>query len=320
MVSSIRPHAIVNPAAANGRVRKEWPRLQALLTARMVGLTWEETQGPGHATSLARTALETGATHVLSVGGDGTHSEIVNAFVGPGGALFPQATLVPLSRGTGGDLVKTLGLPKEPDRAVQDLDLERTAMVDVGWLRFRDPQGENRERAFLNVASLGIGGEVDLRVNRTTKALGGFASFLWGTLATLISYRAKRVRFSSDQGPWREEHVILIAIANGQFFGGGMWVAPMARIQDGEFHTITARSMGLLELLPLLAKLYRGAHLGHPKVEDHRVRTLVAESTDEVWLDVDGEPLGTLPAEFRILPGALRVLVGPGFLDKERGP
>jgi YegS/Rv2252/BmrU family lipid kinase len=264
--------------------------------------------------------LERGVTHVVSVGGDGTHSEIANAFVGPDGALFPQAALVPLSRGTGGDLVRTLGLPRDPHRSVRDLDLERTALIDVGWLRFRDPRGKDAERAFLNVASLGMGGEVDLRVNRTSKALGGFASFLWATLATLVSYRAKRVRFSLNRGPWREEEVILIAVANGQFFGGGMWVAPTARIVDGELAAIAARNMNLLELLPLLAKLYRGAHLGHPKVEDHRIRSLVAESPDEVWLDVDGEPLGTLPVEFRVLPGALRILVGPEFPRDQGGP
>jgi diacylglycerol kinase (ATP) len=307
-------HAIVNPASGNGRTRGDWPQILTHLESRLGKISWEWTEGPGNATELTRRALGEGHRHILSVGGDGTHNEILNAFLGPNGNQYPEAVLIPISRGTGGDLARTLGFPRHPEKALQALDLDRIASVDAGWIAYHDPQGHERERAFLNVSSLGIGGEVDLRVNRTTKAFGGFASFLWATLATLAQYKPKRVRFCLDQGSWREEEVILIAVANGQFFGGGMWVAPKARIDDGEFHVIAARSMGLLELLPLLAKLYRGAHLGHPKVEDHRARTLVAESSDEVWLDVDGEPLGTLPAEFRILPRALNVVVGPGFV------
>jgi YegS/Rv2252/BmrU family lipid kinase len=247
------------------------------------------------------------------VGGDGTHSEIANAFLDPQGGLRSQAVLAPISRGTGGDLARTLGFPRDPEKALQALDLDRVASIDAGWIRFRDPQGEEKERVFLNVASLGIGGEVDLRVNRTSKALGGFASFLWATLATLLSYRPKQVRFSVDGGPWQEEGIILIAVANGQYFGGGMWVAPTATMGDGRFSVVLALEMGLLKLIAPLCKLYRGTHLGHPRVREIQARGLSVVSHEEVWLDIDGEPLGTLPATFTLLPRALRIAVGPGF-------
>jgi diacylglycerol kinase family enzyme len=130
---------------------------------------------------------------------------------------------------------------------------------------------------------------------------------------TLLTHRAKLVRYAVDGGPWREERIIMIVLANGQYFGGGMWVAPMARPDDAVFEVIVAREMTLLQLLPLLGKLYKGTHLPHPEVEALRARSLVAESPETVWLDVDGEPLGTLPAEFRIRPRALKVVVGPGF-------
>ncbi len=311
-------HAIVNPASGNGRTRMEWPRLLALLEARLGKITWEWTEGPGHATQLACQALSSGCEHIWSVGGDGTHHEVANAFVGPEGPLFPQAILAPLSRGTGSDLGRSLSIPKEPEAAIEALAQGRIESLDVGWLRYRDPSGANREQAFLNIASMGIGGEVDIRVNRTTKALGGFVSFLWATLATLLTFQAKTVRLSVDGGPWREERIMIVAVANGQYFGGGMWVAPPARPDDGIFEVILVREMGRVELVGQLAKLYKGTHLTHPKVEAFQARSLVAESPDLVWLDVDGEPLGNLPAEFRVFPGAIKVSVGPEFSPAEK--
>lgn len=308
-----RIHAIVNPASANGRTRKEWPQLLRLMEARLGEITWEMTDGPGHATGLAAKALQSGCTHIVSVGGDGTHQEVANAFLGPHGSLYPEAVMGILSRGTGGDLVKSLGIPKRPAEAIACLAHESVARMDAGWIRYRDPAGIERQRAFLNVASLGIGGEVDLRVNRTSKALGGFISFLWATMVTLMAFQGKHIRLSLDNGPLTEYDVILTAVANGQYFGGGMWVAPTARVDDGAFSIVLVRDMRLLELLPQLGKVYRGTHLTHPKVELFQAKRVVAQSHDEVWLDVDGEPLGTLPAELHMLPRAIKVIVGPGF-------
>ncbi len=257
--------------------------------------------------------LRSGCTHVLSVGGDGTHQEVANAFLGPQGPLYPEAVMGILSRGTGGDLVKSLGIPKRPAQAIACLAQERVAQMDAGWIRYRDPAGIERQRAFLNVASLGIGGEVDLRVNRTSKALGGFISFLWATVITLMAFEGKHISLSLDSGPWTEHEVILTAVANGQYFGGGMWVAPTARVDDGAFSIVLVRDMRLRELLPQLGKIYRGTHLTHPKVELFQAKRVVAKSHDEVWLDVDGEPLGTLPVELHVLPRAIRVIVGAGF-------
>jgi|YNPNPStandDraft_1061719.scaffolds.fasta_scaffold00318_26 diacylglycerol kinase (ATP) len=312
-MNAARLHAVVNPASANGRTRKEWPRLLRLMEARLGDVSWDMTAGPGHATELAEKALQSGCTLVLSVGGDGTHQEVANAFLGPQGPRYPQAAMGILSRGTGGDLARSLGIPREPGKAIASLAEGRLASIDAGWIQYRDPAGMGRQRAFLNVASLGIGGEVDLRVNQTSKAMGGFVSFLFATMVTLLAYKGKQVRLSLDGGLWIEQSVILIAVANGQYFGGGMWVAPTARVDDGAFSVVLVKDMRLLELLPQLGKIYRGTHLAHPKVEVFEAGSVAAESRDEVWLDVDGEPLGTLPVKLHILPGALKVLVGPGF-------
>jgi YegS/Rv2252/BmrU family lipid kinase len=251
--------AIVNPQAGSGRTQKAWPRVLGLLKTKFEEIDWAWTRAPGHATDLARDALDKGYQCILSVGGDGTHNEIANAFLCPTGSAHPQAVLAPLSMGTGSDLRRSLGIPKDVQSAVSVLAQGRVAAIDVGWLTFISPKGQEQQRYFLNITSLGIGGEVDLRVNLTTKALGGFFAFLWGTLSTLCTYHSKRIRFALDGGPWRKEKIILIAVANGQYFGGGMWMAPQAALDDGAFDVIVVKNMNRLELIATRKNLFRHA-------------------------------------------------------------
>jgi YegS/Rv2252/BmrU family lipid kinase len=309
--------AVVNPEAGNGRTRKAWKQLQGPLEERLGKIDWRQTERPGHGTELALRALDGGYEFIVSVGGDGTHHEVTNAFVGTAGSQYPHAVFAPLSMGTGSDLAKTLRIPRNPESAIEIIARKRVVAFDAGMVRYWDLGGQNRERAFINIASFGISGQVDIRVNRTSKALGGFFSFLWASLATLLTYRAQPLRYSLDGGPWQECRSVLAVAANGQYFGGGMWVAPSADPSDGLFYILVAREMSLVSLLILFAKLYRGTHIGHSKVEIYQARSLKAESSDQVWLDVDGEPLGTLPCSFEIVPKALNVVVGPEFRSSE---
>ena len=312
-MSPNRIFAVVNPASGNGRTRKEWPSLITKVEAHLGEFTWEWTEGPGHATVMAKQALQSGYTIVLSVGGDGTHQETANAFFNEQGCVQPEASLAILPRGTGSDFGKTLDIPKNPEKALSNLARRQTALIDGGRLRYRAPDGTPLERGFVNLASFGISGEVDVRVNRTSKALGGFLSFLWAALGALMSKKADSIRFSIDGGPWREAKTVLVVAANGQYFGGGMWVSPKAKPDDGLLDGLIAHDMSRSSLLLLLAKLYRGRHLPHPKLETFRAKTLIAESPGRVLLDVDGEPLGTLPIELKLVPKAINVFVGPGF-------
>jgi len=141
----------------------------------------------------------------------------------------PGAVLGVLPYGTGGDFRKTIGASKELPRGAADLRGRGTRRIDACRLTYIDNQGSQRVRHYVNIASFGIGGLVDQLVNTTTKALGGRASFLMATVRATLRYRAQTARLRLDDRPPEDVTLQNIAVANGQFFGGGMHIAPHAQ-------------------------------------------------------------------------------------------
>ena len=201
------------------------------------------------------------------------------------------------------------------DEAIERLATSETRQVDAGRIRFRGRDSQTRTSYFLNIASFGIGGLVDEYVTTAPRVLGGSFAFLVAALRALARYRPQTVRLSLDGKLFFEGPITLVAVANGNSFGGGMRIAPAARPDDGAFEVIIVNAFSRLGLLANLPALYRGTHLRHPEVSHARgVRVEAEASPGEVWLDIDGEPLGTLPASIELLPGAL-TLVGVGSAD-----
>ncbi len=295
---------VVNPRSANGTTARVWPSLLARARALLGDVEAVLTEGPFHAAELTRTGLREGFDRIVAVGGDGTNHEVVNGFFDHGAAVRPQASFACIPRGTGCDFLKTFGLSKDPETLLARMARTAPRPIDVGWMRFTGPRGVE-ERAFLNIADFGIGGRTVARVNRTTKSMGGLVSFLFGTLGTFASWEGERVRLRIDDGPWQERAITGVNVANGQFFGGGMRIAPEARVDDGLFDVVIVDDMPKLSLLRGMPALYRGAHIGRSRVTFVRARRVEAEAGAEVLIDADGEQPGRLPAAFRVLPGAL---------------
>lgn len=309
----MRTLVIVNPVGGHGRAGRQWPELRAALDQVLQGWDNQFTLGPGDASRIAARAVDEGYDMIVAVGGDGTMNEIVDGLVtvGPDGAPTPRRPdliVSPVRLGTGGDFARMLGLPSQLPEAVAHLSSESATPVDVGYLDFERPNGEPGHRAFLNIASFGLSGVVDDKVNKSSKALGGRMSFLLGLSRSLISYRPQPVRISVDASPFYEGPMVTAACANGQFFGGGMHFAPEARIDDGLFDVVVQTRSGLREVSSI-SDLYQGRILSWPSVMHTRGKVVEAVplSHEPVLLDVDGEQPGRLPARFSILPGALRL-------------
>lgn len=302
-----RPLIVVNPAAANGRTARRWPAAAAAL--RSAGLDFDVaiTERPGQATEIVRRALERGAGTIVAVGGDGTVNEVVNGFFADGQPINPAARLGILPYGTGRDLARTLGLPG--GRSVEHLLREKEILIDLGLARLRDHDGRPTERYFANVADVGIGGATAARVNRSSKAFGPVVTYLWSAVLTILKSRHRRIRLQADGGAAQDLLAAMVVVANGQYFAGGMHAAPGARLDDGQFEIIVLGPAGRLDLLfNLIPRVYRGAHLTHPLVSCFAARCLRIECDEPVPLEVDGEPIGTGPVEFAVVPGALRLL------------
>jgi len=300
---------VVNPNAAMGSTLREWPQIEKMAKDRLGTFQTLLTTGPGDATMLTRNALQKGAELVVCVGGDGTLNEVVNGFMEKNGPIQPEAILGFIPRGTGCDFIKTVPIPVELNRALDVIITSHTRSIDLGRLEYMDHHGHPSSRYFHNITSFGLGGEVDERVNRTTKIFGGFISFIWATLISIFIYNKKRVHLRVDNGFDQNVMIWNVVVANGQFHGGGMWVAPEARVDDGIFHVTVIGDFSLPGVFWNLPKLYNGKIVGLKKVKTLTGKKLEASSDQQVLLDVDGEQPGRLPASIDIVPKAIQFIV-----------
>ncbi|GMU10541.1 diacylglycerol/lipid kinase family protein [Corallococcus caeni] len=301
---------VVNPRSANGQTGKRWVEISALVGKVLGEFGHGFTSGGMDAARLARQAIDDGYECIVAVGGDGTLNEVTNGFFRDGQVINPQATLALLPRGTGGDFRRTFGWDLELTSALERLRTEKTEPFDVGRLEFIDNDGNPATRFFANIASFGVSAVVAREVNQGSKALGGNLSFMWGTVKGLLKYQERQVRLTVDGGPPETVSVTAVAVANGRYFGSGMFVAPDAVTHDGLFDVTIWSNYGLSDFVLKSKGVYNGDHVTWKGTRRLRCRTIHAESEDgDVFLDVDGETPGRLPCTMTILPGAIRLKV-----------
>lgn len=303
---------LLNPTAGAGRAFRGLAALTAAL--RKYDLTHEVllTRHPGHATELLRQARDDGASLVAVMGGDGTLNEVVQAYleVGDDGVGRPVGgpDLALLPAGTGGDFRRTLNLTGGLEEAVARLRHGTRRPVDLGVVRVTGERGEPRVRAFVNVTSFGIGGDVDGLVNGAPKWLGGKVSFFMATLAAMARYRNAPVRIRVDGENWHEGPVFNVAVANGRYFGGGMMIAPHADPSDGKFEVVCLGDLSKASAVALSGRIYQGRHLAAKGVRVAHGVTVEAEPAgpwNPILVDMDGEQPGCLPLGVTLQKGAL---------------
>ncbi len=310
----MKPHLIVNPASANGRTGRHFDAIARAVHASIGPFDHSFTRRRGDGAALAREVAVSGTDLVVAVGGDGTASEVIDGLLqarGPGGKDVVRFGCIP--RGTGGDFRRSLDLPEDASGAADVLrdGVERT--IDLGQVEYLGHDGERRVRHFANVAGFGIAGRVVELVEGMGKALGGKAAFTIASARALVGWRDQPVRWRVDGGAWNEDEVTSLSVCNGRFFGGGMMVAPGARVDDGLFDVTLWKGLGLKDFIFKKGMLYDGTHVRLANTRTLRAKVLEAEAIGgaRVLLDVDGEQPGTLPARFTLVPGALRVLTHP---------
>jgi YegS/Rv2252/BmrU family lipid kinase len=307
--SAPRTIAIVNEHAGGGAMADIFRRLEHPLQDAIGPFDVAFTDGPGHAIALVRRALSEGYRRVLSGGGDGTLNECVNGFFSEDGRpLAPDATLALLSGGTGGDFRKTLGLRSSED-ALKALAQGKTVLADVGRVTFAT-QGGTDSRCFINIASFGMSGVVD-RLVRSYARYGGKIAYYGATLRGMWGWKNPVVALTLDGEELAPLPIFTVAVGNGRYFGGGMQVCPDARLDSGMFEVCVLGDFSRLELLLQSQMLYSGTHVYNAKVQMRRAKVVDAAAVGdrEVLLDIDGEPLGSLPARFEILPATIRLVV-----------
>jgi len=305
----MKTFVVVNPAAAGGRAGKQWPKIAKDLGSAIGAFDSALSTRPGEVTSLVREAVAAGARSVIAVGGDGTVNEAVNGLCDGERGPPEDVTLGFVMYGTGGDFRRSFELPKGVHAAIESLKSGKTQTIDLGRLRYTGTDGTPAMRWFNNISSFGFSGEVVRAVNaaRFSKLLGGKFSFLWNSIVELRKYQGCKVDIVID-GKTISENVCTAAICNGRFFGGGMMMAPDAALDDGHFDIVLVRQEPRISMFDMRL-LYSGAHLDHPSVSVFRGQRIEARplSNAPIYLDVEGEAPGSLPATFEIVPRALRM-------------
>jgi diacylglycerol kinase (ATP) len=296
---------IVNPAAGAGSTARRWPQVAKHLLQQGERFDEVVTQRPGEATGIARRAADEGRRMVIAVGGDGTVNEAVNGLLSEPRDSTPALGVIPT--GTGTDLCRTFGIPRDPLLAANVALHGAGRRIDAGRVTCVGPQGTT-SRYFLNIADAGIGADVADLVNRGFKFINGELTFSLAAVITLFRWQNRRLSLELD-GHKREVTAQQVVVANCQYAGGGMRIAPEARPDDGLFDVIIQGDMGAFETIGLLGKVRQGTHMSHPKIE-HLLAQRVEISCDRpVGVDADGERPGGLPAQFEIVPLAIELRV-----------
>ena len=309
------PLIIINPESAGGATRDAWPKIASELATHFGPFTPKFTKHRGQGIELAASAARKGTKLIIACGGDGTISEVANGILSAGS----DAELGILPSGTGGDFRKTIGIPARASDAAAILRAGQTRLIDVGRVSFTRDDGEHESRYFLGVASFGMSADVVARVKegvpewlpiKGPKWLTGRVSFGLAMLQTALKMGPTRVIVQLDDDPARHMTVANLCIANARYFGGGMKIAPNAKVTDGKFDVISIGDLGAARILANAPRLYLGAHLSMEQVGHALATKIVACSIDDdqrIEIEVDGEIPGQLPATFQIVPRALRV-------------
>ncbi|MBI4788491.1 MAG: diacylglycerol kinase family lipid kinase [Chloroflexi bacterium] len=304
----MKTQLIINPTSARGKMVKRWPRIEETLRAENFPFEAAFTERRGHATELARAALDAGFDLVVAVGGDGTLNEVVNGMIADGKAVNPNAVLGVIPSGTGSDFVRTAGLPRDAVAAAQHLArASGVCALDIGEIVY-DAQGNQARRYFANVAGMGFDAEVVSRLEQGGKRGGGTIPYLTALVTTISSYTNKYVILRIDEQAYARR-VNSVVICNGKYFGGGMRVGPNATLDDAKFDIVVLGDFSTLEILTNTPKIYNGTHLALAKVSEYRGQVVSVESKQRMLIQADGELVGEAPATFRVLPAALKLRI-----------
>lgn len=282
---------LVNPSSAGGRAVKALRRVEQSLDVRRAEFRVQRTRSLEHGVEQALAAVDGGELPVV-MSGDGMLGAIGGAMAG---AETPLG-LVPCGRGN--DLARVLGVPEDPEAAIEVVLGGHSRRIDVG---------EVNGKRFLGIASVGFDSEAN-RVADETHFLRGSLVYAYGALRTLIGWRP--ARFTIQLGEERRRlSGYSVSVANSRAYGGGMFIAPDAELDDGRFDVVTVGEGSRLRFVSSLPKVFKGTHVENDQVDVFRASRLELTASRPFPVYADGERLTDLPASLRVLPRALSVLV-----------
>ncbi|MBO2516801.1 MAG: hypothetical protein CW338_05905 [Clostridiales bacterium] len=282
---------IYNPAAGNGHAKNVAKQVEEILKNRGVSYALYATDSPGNATQLAREAVQRGSETVISIGGDGTISEIVRGLAGTKTALG----IVPA--GTGNDFIKSIDTPKDVQQATEFILSSAAKPTDVGMIN---------DQPFMNECGTGFDVMVLDYAEKAKKYVKGLLPYLWGIIRTLIHFKSVNMVYSIDDGEQINEEVLVCSAGNGRIIGGGIKICPEAVTDDGLFDIVIVKKISKLKLPLRLVQLLQGKVLQFKETEHCRAKKIFMKCPD-MRVNVDGEVIPMEEATVQLLPGHILI-------------
>lgn len=285
---------IVNETAGSGRCKQMFQKVEVILKNKGVDYCAKFTKYPLHAVEIAREALKNNEKYIVAVGGDGTVNEVSSVLCGVEGV---KMGILPF--GTGNDIAGALDLPQDEEKAVEVLVRGKTYDLDMGIA--------NDEHKFINVGGQGFDVDVLVNTDRFKKGRSGMAPYIMGLIKTIVHRKKIHARISSKEFS-TEMDVLLIVVGNGTRFGGGMLATPNALTDDGKFDVCVVEYIGFFHMLALLPLFLKGKHVDKKPVHYFKTEQIRIETDGQYKIELDGEVMNGTPVEYRILPGAIKIV------------
>lgn len=304
---------LINPASAGGRTRIDAQHIISAIRKQLSpGTTIRETHGPQDAERMtASAAVMTAVRRLIIVGGDGTVQSCVNGLMSLPADLRKGVTMGLISKGTGQGLAQSLGLPRSIAAQLEIIRSGQCRAMDLGVVSFRGNGNKMIKRYFVNESQIGIGATVVAAVEQRSKWLGGTLTYGLTALREAFRQQNQTLLFSFDDRPAVSAEVFGVVVANGAWTGGGMNLVPGASVFDRRLDALLMLARPVPIRLASLARVYTGSHVLGGGFDRHTLRSLEISSSDEAYVEADGEPLGRTPASFSVQPEAVNVFV-PG--------
>lgn len=266
---------IVNPIAGGGKSEEFVPLIKESMEQSKRKYKIIMTREPKEAISLASYASMKGYETIVAVGGDGTINEVASGILSSG-----IGTLGIIPGGTGNDLARTLNIPNDPKKAIETILKGNKKKIDVGFAN---------DNMFLNIASIGLDSEIVKNTEKIKSKIRGRFAYMLGLFNTLFKYRNKKIQVQLDNIIIDEE-IMLFAVGNGKYYGGGMKICPMAIIEDGYFHVCVVKKAPKIKLLLFFPLIFKGIHTKFKKnVDIYKAREIKVKTNEKTYLNIDGE-------------------------------
>lgn len=300
-----RAVVIVNGLAARKQFGGEFGLLRRQLDETGLEYTLKITEAAGHAVDLAAEAVAAGIMYLVAVGGDGTINEIVNGMLSRPEGRTGEIVLAVIPAGSGSDYVRTFGLPGKAEDAMKHLSGEAYFTVDAGRFIYASGGG-HATRYFANIAEAGLGAEIARLAGRMPRFFGRWR-YLLGFWSALVRFRLTAGTVTLEKRSY-EGPITNVVVANAQFYGGGMRVAPKAHPADGKFDVLVMRG-NRRAFIEGLTKVFKGNHLPSPAIREYMAAKVEVVTERPVPIECDGEVIGTTPARFEVVPNAFRLKI-----------